>query len=70
MSMGLVVVNDLVKVEYRGTFISHINVAFGLGAACGAGKRPPFWTPFLFHFYVIANRTSFLICGSLWRSNL
>jgi MFS family permease len=36
MSMGLVVVNDLVKVEYRGTYISHINVAFGIGAACGA----------------------------------
>lgn len=38
MSMGLVVVNDLVRVEYRGTFISHINVAFGLGTACGAGE--------------------------------
>ncbi|KAK4610062.1 Vacuolar basic amino acid transporter 2 [Fulvia fulva] len=36
MSMALVVVNDLVKVEYRGTYISHINVAFGIGAACGA----------------------------------
>lgn len=36
MSMGLVVVNDLVKVEYRGTYISHINVAFGIGSACGA----------------------------------
>lgn len=36
MSMGLVVTNDLVKVEYRGTFVSLINVAFGVGAACGA----------------------------------
>lgn len=36
MSMGLVCVNDLVKIEHRGTFISWINVAFGLGAACGA----------------------------------
>jgi nitrate/nitrite transporter NarK len=42
MSMGLVVVNDLVKVEYRGTFISHISVAFGLGAACGSGKLSTF----------------------------
>ncbi|EME76862.1 uncharacterized protein MYCFIDRAFT_43886 [Pseudocercospora fijiensis CIRAD86] len=36
MSMGLVVTNDLVKVEYRGTFVSYINVAFEVGAACGA----------------------------------
>lgn len=36
MSMGLVMLNDLVYVEQRGIYISHVNVAFGLGSACGA----------------------------------
>jgi len=34
--MGLVMLNDLVYVEYRGIYISHVNLAFGLGSACGA----------------------------------
>lgn len=36
MSMGLVILNDLVYVEYRGIYISHVNLTFGLGSACGA----------------------------------
>lgn len=36
MSMGLVILNDLVTVEYRGIYISHVNLAFGLGSASGA----------------------------------
>lgn len=36
VSMGLVILNDLITVEYRGIYISHVNLAFGLGSACGA----------------------------------
>ncbi|OQV00674.1 hypothetical protein CLAIMM_06141 [Cladophialophora immunda] len=36
MSVGLIIVSDLVRIEYRGVFQSHINLAFGLGSACGA----------------------------------
>lgn len=36
ISMGVVIMNDLVKIEYRGTFISHLNIAFAIGAGCGA----------------------------------
>ena len=36
MSMSLIIVSDLVRIEDRGVFQSHINVAFGLGSAAGA----------------------------------
>ncbi|RMZ85913.1 hypothetical protein DV736_g6532, partial [Chaetothyriales sp. CBS 134916] len=36
MSMCLIIVSDLVRIEDRGVFQSHINVAYGLGAASGA----------------------------------
>ena len=36
MSMGLIIVSDLVRIEDRGVFQSHINLAFGLGSASGA----------------------------------
>jgi MFS family permease len=36
MSMSLVIVSDLVRIEHRGVFQSHINLAFGLGSASGA----------------------------------
>lgn len=36
MSLSLIIVSDLVRIEYRGVFQSHINVAFGLGSALGA----------------------------------
>ncbi|OAL19565.1 hypothetical protein AYO22_09727 [Fonsecaea multimorphosa] len=36
MSMGLIIVSDLVRIEHRGVFQSHINLVFGLGSACGA----------------------------------
>ncbi|EXJ76683.1 uncharacterized protein A1O5_01191 [Cladophialophora psammophila CBS 110553] len=36
MSLGLIIVSDLVRIENRGVFQSHINLAFGLGSACGA----------------------------------
>lgn len=36
MSLSLIIISDLVRIEYRGVFQSHINVAFGLGSASGA----------------------------------
>ncbi|KEF57378.1 uncharacterized protein A1O9_05295 [Exophiala aquamarina CBS 119918] len=36
MSMSLIIVSDLVRIEDRGVFQSHINVSFGLGSASGA----------------------------------
>lgn len=36
MSMSLIIVSDLVRIEDRGVFQSHINLAFGLGSASGA----------------------------------
>lgn len=36
MSMSLIIVSDLVRIEDRGVFQSHINFAFGLGSASGA----------------------------------
>jgi Major Facilitator Superfamily len=33
---GSIISNDLIKIEYRGTYQAYINVFFGLGAACGA----------------------------------
>lgn len=36
MSMSLIIVSDLVRIEHRGVFQSHINLAFGLGSASGA----------------------------------
>lgn len=36
MSMSLIIVSDLVHIEHRGVFQSHINLAFGLGSASGA----------------------------------
>ncbi|RVX75249.1 hypothetical protein B0A52_00601 [Exophiala mesophila] len=36
MSMSLIIVSDLVRIEHRGIFQSHINLAFGLGSASGA----------------------------------
>lgn len=36
MSMSLIIVSDLVPIEDRGVFQSHINFAFGLGSASGA----------------------------------
>lgn len=36
MSMSLILVSDLVRIEDRGVFQSHINLAFGLGSASGA----------------------------------
>ena len=36
MSMSLIIISDLVRIEHRGVFQSYINVAFGLGSASGA----------------------------------
>jgi MFS family permease len=36
MSMSLIIVSDLVRIEDRGVFQSHINLSFGLGSASGA----------------------------------
>ncbi|KIW71967.1 hypothetical protein PV04_00193 [Phialophora macrospora] len=36
MSLGLIIISDLVRVEDRGVFQSHLNLAFGLGSASGA----------------------------------
>ncbi|KAK5063024.1 hypothetical protein LTR84_005100 [Exophiala bonariae] len=36
MSMGLIIISDLVRIEDRGVYQSHINLAFGLGSASGA----------------------------------
>lgn len=36
MAMCLIIVSDLVRIEHRGVFQSHINVAYGTGAAAGA----------------------------------
>ncbi|KAI1625096.1 major facilitator superfamily domain-containing protein [Exophiala viscosa] len=36
LSMSLIIISDLVRIEYRGVFQSHINLAFGLGSASGA----------------------------------
>ncbi|RMZ85890.1 hypothetical protein DV737_g352, partial [Chaetothyriales sp. CBS 132003] len=36
MSMSLIIVSDLVRIEDRGVFQSHINLAFGLGSSAGA----------------------------------
>lgn len=36
MSMSMIIVSDLVRIEDRGVFQSHINLAFGLGSASGA----------------------------------
>jgi len=36
MSMSLIIVSDLVRIEDRRVFQSHINFAFGLGSASGA----------------------------------
>ncbi|EXJ78381.1 hypothetical protein A1O1_08781 [Capronia coronata CBS 617.96] len=36
MSMSLIIISDLVRIEHRGVFQSHINLAFGLGSASGA----------------------------------
>lgn len=36
MSLSLIIISDLVRIEYRGVFQSHINVAFGTGSALGA----------------------------------
>ena len=36
MSMSLIIVSDLVRIEDRGVFQSYINFAFGLGSAAGA----------------------------------
>ena len=36
ISMGMVITNDLVKIEHRGTYISYLNVVFGVGAGAGA----------------------------------
>ena len=34
--MGMIICSDLIRIEDRGTYQSHINVFFGLGSACGA----------------------------------
>ena len=36
MALSLIIVSDLVRIEYRGVFQSHINVSFGMGSASGA----------------------------------
>ncbi len=36
MSQSMIILSDLVRIEHRGVFQSHINVAFGLGSASGA----------------------------------
>jgi MFS family permease len=36
MAMGSIMTNDLVKIEYRGTYQAYINIGFGLGSSCGA----------------------------------
>lgn len=36
MSQSLIILSDLVHIEHRGVFQSHINLAFGLGSASGA----------------------------------
>ncbi|KAL6243183.1 hypothetical protein RBB50_009734 [Rhinocladiella similis] len=36
MSLSLIIISDLVHIEHRGVFQSHINLAFGLGSASGA----------------------------------
>jgi MFS family permease len=36
ISQSLIVISDLVRIEERGVFQSHINIAFGLGSASGA----------------------------------
>jgi len=36
MSMSLIILSDLVRIEDRGVFQSHINLSFGLGSASGA----------------------------------
>ncbi|KIW16764.1 hypothetical protein PV08_03954 [Exophiala spinifera] len=36
MSLSLIILSDLVHIEHRGVFQSHINLAFGLGSASGA----------------------------------
>lgn len=36
MSLGLILTGDLVPIEDRGIYQSHINIAFGLGSASGA----------------------------------
>ncbi|KAF1989199.1 MFS general substrate transporter [Aulographum hederae CBS 113979] len=36
MAMGSIMTNDLVPIEIRGTYQAYINLAYGLGSACGA----------------------------------
>ncbi|KAF2423670.1 MFS general substrate transporter, partial [Tothia fuscella] len=36
MAMGSIMTNDLIKIEYRGTYQAYINIGFGLGSSCGA----------------------------------
>ncbi|RDI78020.1 hypothetical protein Vi05172_g11975 [Venturia inaequalis] len=36
MAMGSIITNDLIKIEFRGTYQAYINLFYGLGAASGA----------------------------------
>ncbi|KAF4551261.1 MFS-type transporter-like protein 7 [Elsinoe fawcettii] len=36
MSMSLIILSDCIRIEHRGVFQSHVNIAFGLGSASGA----------------------------------
>ncbi|RMZ84468.1 hypothetical protein DV738_g789, partial [Chaetothyriales sp. CBS 135597] len=36
MAMSMILVSDLVRIEDRGVFQSHMNFAYGLGSGCGA----------------------------------
>ncbi|PNS19221.1 hypothetical protein CAC42_2398 [Sphaceloma murrayae] len=36
MSLSLIILSDCIRIEHRGVFQSHINIAFGLGSGAGA----------------------------------
>ncbi|KAF3483091.1 multidrug resistance protein fnx1 [Arthroderma uncinatum] len=66
ISVGMIISSDLVRVEYRGTYQSYLNLAYGtgssLGVACGGyiadtlGWRAAFGIqlPFIFLYMVLA----------------
>jgi MFS family permease len=73
MSMSLIIISDLVRIEDRGVFQSHLNFAFGLGSAAGAafggflcdslGWRWAFGTAFTKSTYLRALRTLIILPG-------
>jgi len=66
MSMGGILVSDLVKIEYRGLYQSYFNIAYGIGTGLGAalggwlcdhlGWRMAFYSqlPFILVFAILA----------------